>query len=59
MQKRDWHASLRGARNDPHPVIARSPHFGRRGNLWCPKAVRTGIRGRKREIASAPGGASQ
>jgi len=36
----------------PSNVIARSPYFGRRGNLWCPETVRTGMRDPKREIAS-------
>ena len=48
-QKRDCHASLRRlAMTGVWFVIARSPYFGPRSNLWCPRWLRE----RKREIAS-------
>ncbi len=64
------HLSLRGPKGaeaisgtqKPHGlfyVIARSPHFGRRGNLRYPKPVRTRTRVLKREIATPACAGSQ
>ncbi len=35
-------------------VIARSPYFGRRGNLWCQETVRTRIRNPKNRDCHGP-----
>ncbi len=48
-----WPRNDDSQKDSPPYVIARSPYFGRRGNLWYPR----GIGERKSEIATHPTGA--